>query len=185
MNIKSISPEVAKACDFFKELHEGQKRKDGIRPYFEGHLLPVAELVWEYSGSETLVVVALAHDSKEDQNISLDEIEEAFGKTVTEYVWFLTDRYTKEDFPSWNRAKRKQAERERYGVMPDRVKLVKLADVVANLRDDNGDAGFMQMYVREKLLCLPYLKVEHPLFSLAVATAKEKAAKYGIKVDSL
>lgn len=185
MSIKSISPEVAKAYEFFKELHKDQKRKDGVRPYFDAHLIPVAELVWEYSGSETLVVVALAHDGAEDQNLSFGEIENVFGATVRDLVWFLTDQFTKENYPELNRAKRKQAERERYGSMPSDAKLVKLCDIVANLRDDNGDAGFMQMYIREKIACLPYLKIANPIFELAVQTVKEKAAKYGIKVDSL
>lgn len=185
MDIKSISPEVVKAYEFFKELHKDQKRKDGVRSYFDAHLVPVAELVWEYSGSETLVVVALGHDSSEDQNLSNYIIFHNFGFSASTLIWYLTDVYTKENFPSLNRSERKEAERKRYSYIPYDAKLVKLCDIVTNLRDDNDDVGFMTMYVREKIACLPYLKIENPIYQLAVDTVKEKDTKYGIAVDSL
>lgn len=190
---EDISKKFSDAIAFMKAGHEGQTRKDGKTPY-ETHPIAVADLVSKYTNNPTLIEVALFHDLEEHlregvlpahPEYGLTAICKEFGEVVSEYVFHLTDQFTKENYPELNRAKRKQAERERYGSMPSDAKLVKLADVVANLRDDNGDAGFMQMYIREKIACLPYLKIANPIFEPAVQTVKEKATKYGIKVDSL
>ena len=72
---------------------------------------------------------ALLHDTVEDTETSLDEIEQEFGKIVRDLVDEVTDQ---KDLPS--------KERKRLQVInapkkSPRAKLVKLADKLYNLRD--------------------------------------------------
>ena len=72
---------------------------------------------------------ALLHDTVEDTETSLDEIEQEFGKIVRDAVDEVTDQ---KDLPS--------KERKRLQVInapkkSPRAKLVKLADKLYNLRD--------------------------------------------------
>jgi (p)ppGpp synthase/HD superfamily hydrolase len=67
------------------ELHAGQKRKGTSIPYVS-HLLGVASLVLEAGGDETEAIAGLLHDSVEDQDVTLDDIESRCGARVAELV---------------------------------------------------------------------------------------------------
>ena len=142
----------------------GQTRKDGNRPY-EVHPLEVMERVSKVTDDEDILIAAAFHDILEDVTPSNPDFNERaigyqFGGRVLLMVQQLTDKFTKEAHPDKNRKTRKQLERERYATFSPEVKLIKLADIAANLSDDGGadaDAGFMEMYIREKAMCLPYL----------------------------
>lgn len=80
---------VARAYEFSKKAHAGQKRKNG-EPYFN-HALAAAENVAEWGSDEATVAAALLHDVVEDTPHSLEEIKELFGEEVA----FLVDGVTK------------------------------------------------------------------------------------------
>jgi (p)ppGpp synthase/HD superfamily hydrolase len=86
------------ALRFAAELHRSQFRKGTDVPYL-GHLLAVAALVIEDSGSEDEAIAALLHDSIEDQGEHFPggrtalrlHIKDQFGAAVADIVDACTD----------------------------------------------------------------------------------------------
>jgi hypothetical protein len=75
-----------------RELHVGQRRKGSEIPYV-AHLLAVASLVLEDSGSEEEAIAAMLHDAVEDQGgpPTLRRIEQQFGRNVARIVKACSD----------------------------------------------------------------------------------------------
>merc|ERR1712110_744918 len=123
--------EVLKAADFAAKKHRDQRRKGPDKAPYINHPIGVANILANEGGIDDPIVLqaALLHDTVEDTDTSLDEIEEQFGKTVRDVVNEVTDQ---KDLPS--------KERKRLQVInapkkSPRAKLVKLADKLYNLRD--------------------------------------------------
>ena len=79
---------LQKALDFAIQAHKEQFRKSG-EPYIV-HPILVASVTAAITNDETMVVAALLHDVVEDTSISLEEIENLFGKDVAHLVSGLT-----------------------------------------------------------------------------------------------
>lgn len=77
------------AIDFAAKKHEGQKRKSG-EPYIT-HPLAVAGILAEWGMDIDTVVAGVLHDTVEDTDATLDELESLFGRDVA----FLVDGVTK------------------------------------------------------------------------------------------
>lgn len=90
------SPNVVLGTAFFEavrwasELHAEQARKSTTIPYVS-HLLGVASLVLEVGGDETEAVAAMLHDALEDQDVTLEEVEQHHGPRVAALVKACTD----------------------------------------------------------------------------------------------
>ena len=189
------STKVINAAEFARELHKHQFRKDGVRPYFV-HLEDVARRVAQVTDNEDVIIAAFIHDGPEDiPGYTVAMVGERFGPHVADAVCQLTDVYVKSAYPELNRKTRKQFERERYRTFSDVVKWIKLSDIASNLFDDGGilnadgtpEVGFMKMFVREKALCLPYLRVvgdekNEFLFAQAENILREKAEKFHVRI---
>ena len=80
---------LASAIDYATEKHTGQKRKSG-EPYIN-HPLAVAEILIEWGMDIDTVVAGVLHDTVEDTDATLDELESLFGRDVA----FLVDGVTK------------------------------------------------------------------------------------------
>ena len=80
---------LASAIDYATEKHAGQKRKSG-EPYIN-HPLAVAEILIEWGMDIDTVVAGVLHDTVEDTDATLDELENLFGRDVA----FLVDGVTK------------------------------------------------------------------------------------------
>ena len=80
---------LASAIDYATEKHAGQKRKSG-EPYIN-HPLAVAEILIEWGVDIDTVVAGVLHDTVEDTDATLDELESLFGRDVA----FLVDGVTK------------------------------------------------------------------------------------------
>jgi guanosine-3',5'-bis(diphosphate) 3'-pyrophosphohydrolase len=76
---------ISDAFDFAKEAHKGQKRANG-ESYFTGHCIPVAVHVAEIGMDKTLICAALLHDTIEDTEVEIKEIEAKFGKDIAKLV---------------------------------------------------------------------------------------------------
>ena len=88
-----------------------------------------------------------------------------FGKDVAHYVLDLTDQFTKENYPTWNRDKRKSAERSRMEHTSPEVKTIKLADLINNTESIvKDDPDFAHVYLREKMSLLGFLADGYPPF---------------------
>jgi len=78
---------VIKALDFANRAHEGQYRKSG-EPYIIHPCTVTDILLFDLNlNSPDLLAAALLHDVVEDlEDITIDHIEQSFGKTVSEIV---------------------------------------------------------------------------------------------------
>ena len=114
-----------------------QVRKYTGDPYIV-HPISVASILEECGVEGDLSkAVAYLHDVLEDvaplkPEFGRETIEKEFGKLVASMVSELTDVYTKEDFPSFNRAKRKDLEAARLSTISATSMEVKMADLIDN-----------------------------------------------------
>lgn len=81
--------ELEHAIDLASKAHKGQKRKSG-EPYII-HPLAVAATLVEWGMDIDTVLAGVLHDTVEDTTVTLDELENTFGKDVA----FLVDGVTK------------------------------------------------------------------------------------------
>ncbi|XP_061855560.1 guanosine-3',5'-bis(diphosphate) 3'-pyrophosphohydrolase MESH1 [Colius striatus] len=143
----SEAARLLEAVNFAAEKHKGQRRKDPEGTPFINHPIGVARILSHEAGVTDIVVLqaALLHDTVEDTDTTLSEIEERFGEEVRRVVEEVTDD---KKLPKMER-KRLQVERAP-GSSP-RAGLVKLADKLYNLRDLNRctPAGWSPQRVQE------------------------------------
>ena len=89
-----VSERIQQAMDMAKAFHEGQMRRGngGMKPYYDEHILGVYNILREECGitDEDILITALLHDTVEDTECTLDDIESAFGSDIREQVRLLT-----------------------------------------------------------------------------------------------
>ena len=76
---------VSEAIAFAAKVHDGMRRKKSDAPYIL-HPMEAAVIVGTMTEDQNLIAAAALHDVVEDANITIDEIEEKFGKRVRELV---------------------------------------------------------------------------------------------------
>ena len=76
---------VSEAIVFAVKAHDGMRRKKSSSPYIL-HPMEAAVIVGTMSDDQNLIAAAALHDVVEDAEISIEEIEEKFGKRVRELV---------------------------------------------------------------------------------------------------
>ena len=76
---------VSEAIAFAVKAHDGMRRKKSESPYIL-HPMEAAVIVGTMSEDQNLIAAAALHDVVEDAGISIEEIEEKFGKRVRELV---------------------------------------------------------------------------------------------------
>lgn len=139
-----------RARAFAAAAHLGQKRKYTGDPYIV-HPIAVADMVARKGGTTEMVAAALLHDVVEDTPVTSEEIHEKFGPVIGGLVDELTDEYTKENYPEWNRAKRKHAESIRLSQVSESAKIIKWCDMADNTTTIvEHDPGFAKVFLREK-----------------------------------
>ena len=125
--------ELKAAYDFSAAAHEGQKRQTG-EPYFIHPCAVVNVLVDLGFDDVSTLVAAFLHDVLEDTQVTVDELEQKFGKEVLE----LVEGVTKLDKIKFVSAEDEQAENLRkmfFAMAKDyRVIIIKLADRLHNMR---------------------------------------------------
>lgn len=140
-----------------KKYHKGQVRKYTGEPYYN-HLIEVAKLS-QYINLG--VEVALCHDLIEDTKCTLPKIlSELLSLGYSSYdalqivtaVDHLTDKFTKESYPTLNRGERKVLEADRLGSECNYLSAsVKMADTIDNTKSIvEHDAKFAKVYLMEK-----------------------------------
>ena len=130
MRKRVAAVEVARALDFAARKHRNQRRKGASAEPYINHPAEVARLVAEATGGRPLAVLlaALLHDTVEDTQTTLDELEREFGKDVAALVAEVTDD---KRLP---KAERKRLQVEHAGGKSAGAKLIKIADKTSNLR---------------------------------------------------
>ena len=155
-----------------RQLHEGQFRADGVTPYIE-HPKAVAELVKEYGGSEKCVCVAWLHDIMEENAegtrklLGLDRIDSK--------ARFIIDMKGREDWAGilfdlakisdhWESDQKEIKERGKVVYLAKMLLsassdllLVKLCDMLANIRESKGTRKSQEKRYRKAVRCFSEL----------------------------
>lgn len=129
--------ELEHAIDVATEAHKGQKRKSGES--YVTHPLSVAAILVEWEMDIDSVLAGVLHDTVEDTELTLEEIESLFGRDVA----FLVDGVTKvsqarsgmRNLESYLPATKDNLTKLMVAVGQDvRVLIIKLADRLHNMR---------------------------------------------------
>ena len=121
---------IERAYDVAERAHRGQSRKSGD-PYIT-HPLAVTTILAELGMTPVTLAAALLHDTVEDTEYSLDELEEEFGAEVAK----LVDGVTKLDKVTYGDNAQAETVRKMIVAMARdiRVLVIKLADRLHNAR---------------------------------------------------
>ena len=125
------NPVVKRAYDIAEAAHSSQKRKDGS-PYFT-HCEAVARIIyeeWQITDEPEKIAAALLHDTVEDTNITIHDINNEFGEEIA----YLVDGVSK--FKSDKSSSDKETVRKIFDrtLINPWVALLKLADRLHNMR---------------------------------------------------
>jgi len=142
---------MVSVIDFATKAHEGQVRKYNGEPYITHPISLTKTLIEhasEFSFEEvyTMMVASILHDTVEDTDVTLKDIEENFGSEVAVLVDELTNRRIE-----GNRAFRKAADRDCLAKVSKAAKAIKIADLIDNNKSIvEEDQNFAKVFVPEK-----------------------------------
>ena len=125
---------VSEAIAFAVKAHDGMRRKKSDAPYIL-HPMEAAVIVGTMTNDQNLIAAAALHDVVEDANITIEEIEDKFGRRVRELVESETEDKRADLPPSSTWRIRKE---ESLAVLKNTddiaVLMVWLGDKLANMR---------------------------------------------------
>ena len=125
---------VSEAIAFAVKAHDGMRRKKSDVPYIL-HPMEAAVIVGTMTDDQNLIAAAALHDVVEDAGITIQEIEEKFGKRVRELVQSETEDKRADLPPSDTWRIRKEESLEVLKNIEDvGVLMVWLGDKLANMR---------------------------------------------------
>ena len=161
---------IRKAFDLALDLHSDQRRKSG-EPYIY-HPISVARVVAGELGLDTTsIVCALLHDTVEDTNLTLDEVETIFGVKVRNIVDGLTKMSGV--FEPGTSAQAENFRKMLLTLSNDvRVILIKLADRLDNMRTLEFMRPDKQQKIASETLYM-YAPLAHRLGLYAIKTELE------------
>ena len=132
LHLTDKNPIVGKAIEYAKEKHKNQKRKTG-EPYIV-HPLWVAKKLAEMKMDIPTIVAGILHDTVEDTDATVQEVESLFGKEVASIVEGLT-KLDKHKFRSKDEANAENFRKLLLATAKDiRTLIVKLVDRLDNMR---------------------------------------------------
>ena len=122
---------LLRAVAFAAERHRGQRRKGAEASPYINHPIAVAATLASVAGVRDLdvLIAALLHDTVEDTETTADELEATFGRRVRQLVEEVTDD------KSLAKDERKRWQAEHAPDLSQGAKLIKLADLAANVTD--------------------------------------------------
>ena len=119
-----------KALAFSAEKHTKQRRKDVDKTPYINHPISLANILAQrWVIDENVLCAAILHDTLEDTETTVEELQEHFGEKITSIVLEVTDD------KSLEKSVRKQKQVEHAASISHEAKLVKLADKIANITD--------------------------------------------------
>ncbi len=143
--------------DYADRAHGNQQRKYTPERYIV-HPVRVMEICRKHTDKLPILAAALLHDVLEDTPVTKEKLSqylhtvmnEADTQETTRLVVELTDVYTKELHPRWNRKKRKAKEAQRIQKTSTDSQTVKYADIIDNCREIvEYDPDFAKVFLRE------------------------------------
>ena len=148
---------ILKAKAFATKAHGdiNQKRKYTGEPYIV-HPASVANRVSKITENANQICAAWLHDTVEDTEATIEDIEREFGKDIMILVEMLTDVSRPDD---GNRKIRKEMDRQHSKLASPEAKTVKLADLNDNAYSIIKDGkSFAPVFMSEMELLLDVLK---------------------------
>ena len=161
---------IRKAFDVAVKAHQNMRRKSG-EPYIL-HPLAVARICADEIGLGPIsIICAFLHDTVEDTNITLDDIEKNFGEKVKSIIDGLTKIAGEFDFTSSSQA---ENFKKMFLTIPDdvRVILIKLADRLHNMRTLSSMKESKQLKIASETSYL-YAPLAHRLGLYSIKTELE------------
>lgn len=161
---------IRKAFNVAADAHMSMRRKSG-EPYIT-HPIAVARICAEEIGlGTTAIVCALLHDTVEDTEITLEDIESLFGEKEAQIIDGLTKISGVFDFTTSDQA---ENFRKMILTLPDdvRVIFIKLADRLHNMRTLDSMRRDKQLKIASETLFL-YAPLAHRLGLYNVKTELE------------
>ena len=138
---------IFKALEFAARKHRDQRRKDKLATPYINHPIEVAQLLINEGRVDDInvLVAALLHDTVEDTETTIAELQSIFGDEIAAIVAEVTDDKSRP------KAERKNLQIENAAGCSEAAKLVKLADKTCNLRDMrvSPPAEWPQQRIRE------------------------------------
>ena len=125
---------VSEAIAFAVKAHDGMRRKKSSSPYIL-HPMEAAVIVGTMTDDQDIIAAAVLHDVVEDTGITIEEIEERFGKRVRELVASETED-KRDHLPpaeTW-RIRKEESLAELQNAEDPAVLMVWLGDKLANMR---------------------------------------------------
>lgn len=114
-------------------LHREQSRKGSMPFPYVTHLFSVAMILTDYTKDEDIIIAALLHDTVEDTDYTLDELQEDFGGKVREIVETISEpTHIKERKLPWTERKEVYAKQLKKG--STEAIMVAAADKLHNFR---------------------------------------------------
>jgi guanosine-3',5'-bis(diphosphate) 3'-pyrophosphohydrolase len=122
---------LLQALRFAAEKHRHQRRKDADASPYINHPIAVASVLAAEAGitDEATLLAALLHDTVEDTETSIAELQQEFGSTIAALVSELTDD------KSLPKDVRKELQVEHAPNASRPAKQLKIADKISNIRD--------------------------------------------------
>jgi len=177
---------LEKIRDFADKAHGSQLRKYTPERYIV-HPVRVMEICLSYTKNVSVLAAALLHDVLEDTSVKEEEMLSFLagilghdeGVKTVKLVVELTDIYTKQNYPKWNRKKRKSKESQRIEASSAEAQTIKYADIIDNCKEIvEYDPEFAWVFIKEcKGLLMKMLKGDADLYKLAVSTVKDCIAR--------
>ena len=169
---------LLRAIEFARKAHSGQRRKYTGESYIE-HPLEVMSIVSKVTDDKAVLCAAVLHDTVEDCDVTIEEIEKHFGSWVAGLVSNLTDVSEPED---GNRAARKNVDLLHTAQAHWEAKTIKLADLISNTRSIvEHDKEFARVYIKEKEALLEVLtEGDEYLYEVASDLVKKSKEELGL-----
>jgi len=171
---------VETAYKFAAHAHKDQFRRSG-EPYIT-HPLAVANILTSLKLDLASIVAAILHDTVEDTDVTLEDVESQFGKDVRE----LVDGLTKISKIKFRSTQERLAENFRKMVLAMshdlRVILVKLADRLHNMRTLDNLPQVKRQRIAEETLEI-YAPLANRLGLYSIKSEMEDLCMKELKVD--
>lgn len=125
---------IGQAFELGKKMHEGQKRRSG-EPYFN-HPVAVAHMLLDLKADPDTIIAALLHDTVEDTELTLAEIDRDFDGSVAALIDGVTKLSSKDVVMSPKLDEQIETLRKIFTLMQQdvRIMVIKLVDRLHNMQ---------------------------------------------------
>lgn len=155
MNLPMDTALVDKAIVFATNAHQGTERRGKGYPYIL-HPLEAMAIVATIDNDPDLLAAAVLHDTVEDTEVTLEDLQREFGTHIAALVADETDVRTLPDGRELTWQERKKRDMDNLAAASREVKIVAMGDKLSNMRAISrdyrrkGDEVWQMFHVKEK-----------------------------------